>query len=252
MAYDRRMGAIHRPSRAVSAGVLAAVFIVVAAVPPGLADTTPPTIKVIAPATGAIFDQRLRMEVSASDPDGLGRVTFEADGKPIKSFIDHLSNGVPVGLNWHRARDLSLGEHTITVIALDRKGSNPVTKSENTAEVKIKVRRVDAAKLPQVHTGVSIKLSGSGLDRTVKGRVTATPGTFPLDQFEMFGKARVTWQILSKGHYKTRHRGTDVDLAPYKLSQHLAGKGHWRVSVRYDPKPPYKASTSKTISFTVR
>lgn len=242
---------MHRPSRVVSAGVVAAVLTIAAVVPPGLADTTPPTITVIRPATGAIFDQRLHLKVSASDPDGLGRVTFEADGKTIKSFIDHLSNGAPVGLNWHRARDLSLGEHTISVIALDSKGSNPVTRSENTAVVKIKVRRVDATKLPRVHTAVGIALTGTGLDRTVRGRVTAKKTTVPLDEFALTGKARVTWQIFSQGHFKTRHRGTGVKIAPYKLSQHLAGKGRWRVSVRYDPRPPYAASTSKSITFTV-
>jgi hypothetical protein len=236
--------------RVAGAGALTAAL-AFAAVAPGLADTSPPAITVIAPAEGAIFDQHLRIEVSATDADGLGRITLEADGKPIRSFTDHLVSGTAVGLDWKRARELGLGDHKITVIAVDRLGSNPVTGRENQASVDVGVRRVDATTLPKQPTRIGIRLSGSGLRRTVSGRVTAPGADTMSASFPLAGKVRVTWQIFSNGRFKTRHKDSDAKIAPYAFTQRLAGRGRWRVRVDYEPVAPYRASASKTITFRV-
>ncbi len=126
-----------------------------------------------------------------------------------------------------------------------------MTGLENTAQVSVKVRHVDASTLAKAATKVSIALSGSGLKRTVTGKVSVPAATFPLEAFPLAGKVRVTWEILSNGRFKVRHKDSADAALPYTLPQRLAGKGRWRVRVAYDAKTPYAASASKAITFTV-
>lgn len=228
-----------------------AIALSVGAATPALADTTPPVITVTAPTANAAFGDELHLSASATDPDGLGRISFLADGKPIRSFTIGLRNGVPVHLDWKGARGLSYGRHTITVVALDRRNSNPVTGGENTATATVEVRHLNIAAVPRATTTVSIRISGSGRTRTVRGAVSAPVTAFPAAVFPLAGKVRVTWQVFSNGRFKTRHKDSSDVLAPYAFTQRLAEKGRWRVQVQYDPERPYRPSSSRVVSFTV-
>lgn len=219
---------------------------------PVAGDTTPPQITIVAPQTGTIYDQKLRIEASASDPDGLGRITFKADGRSIKSFVDNLENGKPVSLDWRRARELSPGEHTITIEALDKQGSNVLTGGENRGVASVKVRRVPAASLTRAKTNVTMALSGSGLRRTVRGKVSAPTVGFPREAFPLTGKVRVVWEIFSNKHWKVRHKDSADAATPYSLTQRLAQKGRWRVRATYDPDAPYAGSQSPTVTFAAK
>jgi hypothetical protein len=229
---------------------LASALVALACAATVAGDTTPPQITIIAPKTGTIYDQQLRIEASASDPDGLGLITFKADGRSIKSFVSDLQNGRAVSLDWRRARELSPGEHTITVEAVDKQGSNAATGGSNSGEASVTVRRVPASTLTKARTRTTITLAGSGLRRTVRGRVSAPAVSFPREAFPLTGRIGVVWEIFSYGRWKVRHRGTADAAAPYRVSQRLAQKGRWRVRVSYDPEPPYAASASKTLTFT--
>jgi hypothetical protein len=219
---------------------------------PVIGDTAPPQITIIAPKTDTVFDQELHIEASATDPDGLGRITFQADGKNIKSFVSGLRDGKAVSLDWRRARELSPGEHTITILALDKAGSNPTTFKANSATASVKVRRVAASSLARAKTQTTLKLSGSGRERTVSGKVEAPVVSFSRDVFPLTGKVRVFWEIFSNKRWKVRHKDSDDASKPYSLKQRLAQKGRWRVRVVYEPKPPYAASKSATVTFTVK
>jgi hypothetical protein len=229
-------------------GAVSALALLAAA--PAAGDTAPPQITIAAPAEGAVFDQILHIEASAADADGVGRITFKADGKSIKSFTSGLQGSRAVSLDWRRARELSPGEHTITIEAVDKQGSNPVTHGENLATASIKVRRVPAATLPKAKTKVSAKLTGSGLKRRLSGAVSAPAVGFPREAFPLTGKVHVFWEIFSYGHWKVRHKGVADAAAPFRVSQKLAQKGRWRVHVVYEPKAPYAGSRSSTIAFT--
>jgi hypothetical protein len=218
---------------------------------PVIGDTAPPQITIIAPKTDTIFDQELHIEASATDADGLGRITFQADGKNIKSFTSGLRDGKAVSLDWRRARELSPGEHTITILALDKAGSNPTTLKANEATASVKVRRVAASSLTRAKTQISFRMSGSGRNRTVTGRVSAPVVTFPREPFPLAGKVRIFWEIFSNKRWKVRHKDSDDASKPYSFPQRLAQKGRWRVHVIYEPKPPYAASQSKTVTFSV-
>jgi hypothetical protein len=216
---------------------------------PVVGDTAPPQITIVAPVEGAVFDQILHIEASASDADGVGRITFKADGESIKSFTSGLGSRA-VSLNWRRARELSPGEHTITIEAVDKQGANPVTHHENLATASVKVRRVPAATLPKARTKVSAKLTGSGLTRKISGAVRAPAVGFPREAFPLTGRVHVFWEIFSYGHWKVRHKGNADAGAPFSIRQTLARKGRWRVHVVYEPKAPYAGSRSSTIAFT--
>ena len=236
--------------RSAAAAVAAGVAIALAVTAPVVGDTAPPEITIIAPATGTVFDQELHIEAKASDPDGLGRITFQADGRNIKSFTKNLKNGVAVELDWRRARELDPGEHTITVLALDKALSNPVTLKANSAEASVKVRRVDASSLTKAKTSTTIKLSGSGRNKTIRGKVSAPAVSFSREVFPLTGKVRVIWEVFSNKRFKVRHKDAEDAAAPFRFTQRLAKKGRWRVRVIYDPEAPYAASHSKTITFS--
>jgi len=228
----------------------AAIVLALISAGPVAGDTAPPQITVAAPAEGGVFDQILHIEASATDADGVGRITFKADGKSIKSFTSGLQGSRAVSLDWRRARELSPGEHTITIEAVDKQGANPVTHRENLATASVKVRRVPAATLPKARTKLSAKLAGRGLKRRISGAVSAPSVGFPRAAFPLTGRVHVFWEIFSYGHWKVRHKGVADAAAPFRISQKLAQKGRWRVHVVYEPKAPYAGSRSSTIVFT--
>ena len=70
-------------------------------------DFTAPSLDVISPATDAVYDRSLSVEAVANDDSSqLGRISFYANDKKIRSFTgDALHNGRPVGIDWMGARD---------------------------------------------------------------------------------------------------------------------------------------------------
>ena len=95
-------------------------------------------------------------------------------------------------------------------------------------------------------------LSGSGLQRTLRGRVSAPSVSFPREAFPLTGKVRVVWEVFSNGRFKTRHKDSADASVRYRFSQRLAKKGRWRVHVIYDAEAPYAASQSKSVTFAAR
>ena len=214
----------------VTGGALALV-----AAAPATADTAPPQITIVTPKTGTVYDQELRIEASATDPDGLGRITFKADGREIRNFTTNLANGKAVSLGWRRARELSPGEHTITVEAVDKAGSNPSPAATTPEPSSVTVRRVPATSLTRAPTTVTMKISGSGLRRVVSGAVSAPVVSFPRETFPLTGKVRIVWEVFSNKRWKVRHKDSSDAAAPYRFSQRLAKRGRWRVHVVYEP-----------------
>ncbi|MDQ1702365.1 MAG: polysaccharide biosynthesis protein PslG, partial [Frankiaceae bacterium] len=84
-------------------------------------DFAGPSIKILTPQVGESYSDKLLIRAQASDPGGIGRITFQADGKQIRNFT--AENDKPVEIEWTGARDLNIGPHTIQVIALDKQGN---------------------------------------------------------------------------------------------------------------------------------
>jgi Cellulase (glycosyl hydrolase family 5) len=207
----------------------------------GCGDFTAPDLQVISPATDSVYDRSLSIEAVANDDSGqLGRISFYANDKKIRSFTGAaLHDGRPVDIDWMGARALPYGPVKVTVEALDAYG--------NTSRREIDVRRVDPASMPAQRPVVKLKLSGKGLKRRVKGTVTA-PGA----AFLPGGKVVIEWQYKRKGKWVTLHKRSKNANRPFNYAQRLKKPGRWRVIARYKGAPPFKAAQSRRVSFSAR
>ncbi len=201
-------------------------------------DFDPPKITVSAPTQNGVFTDNLPIEASAADNNGVGRISFIADGQKIRNFTTGLRDAskFPKTLNgamtWQGAKSLGLGPHTITVTALDASG--------NTSSVDVKVTKVDPSKLGALPTTFSpLILGGKGRRRTVSVRVTA-PVSGAIG-FRAFHKVQVVFQKRKGGKWKTAHKYTKSAKAPIKLSVKLE-KAKWRVQAIFRSKAPFKGS----------
>jgi hypothetical protein len=200
-------------------------------------DFDPPSLQIKSPATSEQYVQVLTLSAVATDATGVARITFQADGQEIRNFTGAaVGSGKTVTLEWQGAKNLALGPHTITAIALDPQG-NTLTKTVQVT----RVRKLAATLKTRIKLG-KVKV-GKGRKASVSGRVikTATPG--------LSGKVRVYWQQKRGKKWKTIHGGLKPANKPFTFKQKLKRKGTWRVQVRYVNVAPYKASsaTSKTM-----
>lgn len=202
-------------------------------------DFDPPSVSILAPTAGTYFDQSLPISVSAKDAHSkLGRITFYANGKKIRSFTEALKNDKPVGLEWMGARALPYGPVTVTIEALDSWGN--VTRRD------IAVQRVDPRSMPPQKTlFAKLRVYGSGLKRTVTGQLKAF-GPFAPD-----GKVKLEWQYRRGSAWVTLHKKSKNAARPFVYRQRLARAGRWRLRASYVATKPFQA-TSTAKAFRAR
>ncbi len=203
-------------------------------------DFTAPQVSVHSPSAGAMYDRSLKIRVAARDEQSkLGRITLYAGGHKIRSFTDGLRNDEPVEIEWMGARNLPYGPVDVTVEALDEFG--------NTTRRAIPVTRVDPAAMPPRAARVSLRLSGRGLVRTVRGRVSA-PGA----ALQPKGKVVISWQYRRRGRWVTLHKRSKNAGRSFRYKQLLRNKGRWRVVADYRGAAPFKRSRTALRSFRAR
>jgi hypothetical protein len=213
-------------------------------------DFDAPTIRVVKPAAGQQFVDKLDLSAAASDTGvGIARVTFSYDGgQEIRNFTgDALKNDVPVGLApWQGSGKLALGPHTVEVTALDLNGNTstqtiPVTKvatlaSTLTPRFKLRTKKVTCAKR-------TCKVAGT------LSRAAAAAATAP----SIGGKVAVEWQFRNKkGQWRKLVGGLKPANKPFTFKAKLKLKGTWRVRLRYLGQAPWKAATSPYLTFKVK
>ncbi|MDQ1702364.1 MAG: polysaccharide biosynthesis protein PslG [Frankiaceae bacterium] len=204
-------------------------------------DLEGPAISIKAPTAGQQFTGSLTISASAKDISGLGRITFQADGKEIRNFTADLADDKVVTLDWQGAKQLPLGKHTITVIALDKNGT--ATKTS------VDVTKVDPAALAATAkaTFKMGKLHCARRTCSVKGRL-AGPAGLSLD-----GKVQILWQFKNrKGVFKTLHKAMKNANKPFSFKQRLSQAGTWRVQVTYLAKPPFRTVSTPSLRLRVR
>ena len=80
-----------------------------------------PSIDVSAPADHAAYSGALPISVSARDPQGVGRITLEIDGRLIRNYTNQAFPRTLAGaLHWHGAAHIHPGRHILTFIAVDK------------------------------------------------------------------------------------------------------------------------------------
>ena len=116
-ATEEAAGDLYSPAE------VAAVSVAWAAVgigQPPAADTTPPTVSITSPASGATVAPGFTVDVTAADDRGVLRVELSIDGAPAGT-----DTSAPYAFT--TAADLAEGSHTLTATAFD--GSNQATAS---------------------------------------------------------------------------------------------------------------------------
>jgi hypothetical protein len=93
------------------------------AVAPSVADSTPPTVSLTAPAGGTVSGP-VTMSANAADNIGLGGVTFKVDGTPIAAE-DTTS---PYSVSWDTTTATNAA-HTLTAVARDNAGNTTTSTS---------------------------------------------------------------------------------------------------------------------------
>jgi hypothetical protein len=84
-------------------------------------DFSGPSIDVSAPADRTTYSGTLPISVSARDPEGVGRITLEIDGKLIRNYTNQgFPRTLAGALHWHGAAHIRPGRNTLTFIAVDK------------------------------------------------------------------------------------------------------------------------------------
>ncbi len=214
-----------------------------------------PEITVQTPKLGQTYASTLPIMASASDPQGVTRITFKADDNT--DAIDNFANpadGQSVGLTWGGAADLSIGSHTINVTAVDKNG--------NVSTLGVQVKKVSINSIlavGPVKIGVK-KFSCNGAVCTIGGQ-GLTPAGDPLPGGKNGGKMQAVWQLLRSvrvkgGHgrhvkrFRTKYVQGMHANKPFKLTKRLK-PGQWRVQVKFTPPKPLKPAASPFKYFTI-
>ncbi len=80
-----------------------------------------PQIRVLSPSNRFSYSGPLPIHVVASDPRGVYRIELQIDGKLIRNYESHWLPSTSSGsLMWQHAKHISLGRHTLTILAFDR------------------------------------------------------------------------------------------------------------------------------------
>jgi hypothetical protein len=219
--------------------------------PAGCADIKPPNVHISAPLHGQRFEDSLDIQVRASDRGGvdLARISLLADNTLIRSFTQDVVNSRTYGLTpWLRSRDLTLGKHTLRVVAVDRNGNRG---SASVAVDKVApgtLQRTRAVRFALPKRVLATPCSLSSRCTADFGRLKAVSKGPSLP-----GKVLVEWQWLNKQQRWRKLVGGDKPATKALVfDARLPRLGSWRVRVTYAGGGEYKAARSKFFTFDVR
>ena len=116
-----------------------------------VADTTPPTVSITAPANGATVSGTVSVTANASDNVGVASVQFQLDG----ANLGVLDTASPYSVSWSTATATN-ASHILTAIAKDAAGN-----STTSTAVTVTVNNVADTTPPTVPTGLSATAASS-------------------------------------------------------------------------------------------
>ena len=203
----------------------------------GYVDHKAPEVKIStsSPVVGGVpvFSGPLQLTAKATDERPVQAVRIEIDGKDIPGTT---KDGVLHFDALQRAKDLSLGEHTITAQAEDEAGNFGKATP-------LKVKKVKPSQMPRTATTLTAVASRiRGRKVTIKGRLS-----WPKGLVKPSGRVRI-W--FKKGRFVSRYGVTPSK--PFNKTFTLRKPGRWKVSVWYDAEAPFKTSRVKTFTVRVR
>src|SRR5882724_3886433 len=169
--------------------------------PPPPADTTPPTVSITAPVSGATVFGTTSVTASASDNVGVVGVQFRLDG----SNLGAEDTTAPYSVSWNTTAT-SNGSHTLTAVARDAAGNvSPVSA------VTVTVNNAPPPPPPDT-TPPTVSITAPSNGATVKGTATVTASAS-----DNVGVVGVQF-LLDDGV----NGSADVTTAPYSISWNTA------------------------------
>lgn len=203
----------------------------------GYVDHTAPgvTLTTTAPVVDgrAYYAGALPLAAKGTDAHPIVDVDLFADGKEIPTTT---KDGA-VALDWQGAKQLSLGNHTITATARDEAGNTG-------RSAPLEVRRVRPEDLPAIATRLRAKvIKRGGRKVRVKGRLR-----WPKALGTPAGHVRIRFKrkrLVSKYSVPARQ-------GRFRKTVTLRRRGKWRVRVFYRGVKPFSSSRAKTRRVRVR
>jgi hypothetical protein len=208
-------------------------------------DFDAPVVKILTPAPGTQFVDKLDIRASAADSGvGLARISFAYDqDAEIRNFTEALTNDGPVGLApWNGSKALGLGKHTVIVRALDKNGN------VGTASVEVeKVATLRATLTPSFKLAKKVRCKRRKC--TLTGSLSRVKGGRP----SIGGKVKVEWQMRNaKGRWRKLVGGLKPANKGFTFTAKVKKAGRWRVRTTYAGVAPWKKASSKYLTFRVR
>ncbi len=194
-----------------------------------LADTTPPSVSMTAPANGATVSGTVTVSATASDNVGVASVQFELDGAALGSR----QTSAPYSISWDTT-SVANGSHSLTAVASDATGNHTTATA-----VSVTVKNVTQP--PPDITPPSVSMTAPANGATVSGSVSVTA-----DASDNVGVAGVQF-LLDGGAL-----GSEDSSAPYAVNWNTANvsNGTHRLSaVARDTSG--NTTTSATVTVTV-
>ena len=178
-----------------------------------------------------VFSGPLQMTAKGADEHPIKAVRIAVDGKNVPGTT---KVGVLDFPSWQGAKELALGEHTITATVEDEAGN--IAKA-----APLKVRKVKPSEMPRTATTLKARVM------RVRGRKVTITGRlgWPNGLVKPSGRVRI-W--FKKGRFVSRYGVTPSK--PFTKTFTLRKPGRWKVTVFYDAEAPFK--TSRVKPFTVR
>ncbi|WP_404371742.1 M20/M25/M40 family metallo-hydrolase [Corallococcus coralloides] len=178
---------------------------------PGMpTDTTPPTVSLTAPASGATVNGTTSLTASASDNVGVSRVEFLVDGA-----VKGTSFASPYSYAWD-SRTVANGSHTVAAKAYDSAGNNTVTAARTVTVANVSTSGTYDATFMTVRCSAAAATCDSGTlfnGRGTRGPELNTPNTL-----------RATCKDGSTGTYKSDESLEALKVSTVDGSNFAAGK----------------------------
>ena len=192
----------------------------------GTPDTTPPSVSVTAPATGATLSGAVNVTASASDNVGVASVQFQVDGANAGALL----TAVPYGYSWDTTK-VSNGSHSVRAVAKDAAGN-----STTSAAVTVTVSNSTPDTTPP-----TASITAPANNATVSGTVSVTANAS-----DNVGVASVQFQVDGA------NAGSLLTAAPYGYSWDTTKISNGSHSVRAVAKDAAgNSTTSAAVTVSV-
>lgn len=200
-------------------------------------DKVIPEVTLTAPAPGQQYLDTLSVRGTATDDVKVNRMELQVDGKKVVT-----QSGAKFALDWHGARELSMGRHTLELRAYDA--------AKNTGRATITIEKTSAGSIRVGKAQLKAKVKRTGKrSLLVQGTVGPAAGS----TIKPKGRVRAYVYIKKGKRWKLRSRfGAGAGKGRYKFGIAFRGPGRHKVVIRFDAKKPYKRVALKPKYYKVR